>query len=242
MSALNNIFSVRPWLTSAVTAVCLLGMSGCASLQQTPEVDLVESPPIDWRKQAQQAAVTARPANGSLFQAASYRPGFEDPRARLVGDSLTIQIVEVVSASQKSTSNVSKTGNVDSSITSLPLLGAGGSILGKLGVGAESTNTHVGSGDTANNQTFTGTITTTVMEVLPNGHLLVVGEKQIGVNQNVDVLRFSGTVDPRHVRPGNVVASTQVANARILSRGRGQQAEAQQIGWLSRVFLSVLPF
>ena len=70
----------------------------------------------------------------------------------------------------------------------------------------------------------------------------MVGEKQIGVNANVDVLRFSGTVDPRHIRPGNVVPSTQVANARIESRNRGAQGEAMSIGWLARFFLSVLPF
>ena len=68
------------------------------------------------------------------------------------------------------------------------------------------------------------------------------GEKQIGVNQNVDVLRFSGTVDPRHIRPGNTVNSTQVANARIESKNRGAQGEVQAIGWLGRFFLSVMPF
>ncbi len=79
-------------------------------------------------------------------------------------------------------------------------------------------------------------------EVLPNGHLIVVGDKQIGVNENVDVLRFSGTVDPRLVQPGSVVSSTQVANVRIESKGRGQQGEAQSIGWLSRFFLTFSPF
>lgn len=241
MFAIQKIspFRAHSRAVSLVFVAACLG--GCVSLQQTPEVDVAESPPIDWRKQSQQAAA-ARPTNGSLFQATQFRPGFEDPRARMVGDSLTIQIVESVTATQKSTSNVSKVGKVDSAITALPILGSTSSLLGKLGAGADSTNDFKGSGDTANNQTFTGTITGTVMEVLPNGHLLVVGEKQIGVNQNVDVLRFSGTVDPRHVRPGNVVNSTQVANARIQSRGRGQQAEAQQIGWLSRFFLNVLPF
>jgi flagellar L-ring protein precursor FlgH len=228
-------------LLAGLASAWLLG--GCASLQQTPEIDIAEVPPIDWRKQArQQQAQALQPASGSLFQAATYRPGFEDPRARMVGDSLTIQIVERVTATQKSTSNVSKSGTIDHSVTGLPFVNPTSSKLAKLGVGAESTNEFKGAGDTANDQTFTGAITGTVMEVLPNGHLVVVGEKQIGVNQNVDVLRFSGTVDPRHVRPGNVVNSTQVANARIQSRGRGQQAEAQQIGWLSRFFLSVLPF
>ena len=78
-------------------------------------------------------------------------------------------------------------------------------------------------------------------EVLPNGHLLIGGEKQIGVNNNVDVLRFSGQVDPRSIQPGNAVPSAAIANVRLEHRGRGAQAEAQAIGWLSRVFLSVLP-
>ena len=65
--------------------------------------------------------------------------------------------------------------------------------------------------------------------------------KQIGVNYNVDTLRFTGQVDPRAIQPGNTVQSAQVANVRLEQRGRGQQSEAQAMGWLSRVFLSVLP-
>jgi flagellar L-ring protein FlgH len=80
-----------------------------------------------------------------------------------------------------------------------------------------------------------------VIDVLPNGHLVVAGEKQVGVNHNVDVLRFSGQVDPRTIQAGNLVASAQIANVRIENRGRGQQAEAQGIGWLARFFLNVLP-
>jgi flagellar L-ring protein precursor FlgH len=62
------------------------------------------------------------------------------------------------------------------------------------------------------------------------------------VNHNVDVLRFSGTVDPRNLLAGSVVNSTQVANVRIESRGRGAQAEAQAMGWLGRFFNMVTPF
>ena len=242
MSAIKYNSRVGRCLRTGVLGAVALIVSGCVTLQETPKVDLSEPVPIDWRRQSQQLASAPRPSNGSLFHAATYRPGYEDPRARMVGDSLTVQIVERVTATQKSTSNLSRAGNVESGITSLPLIGANATLLGKLGVGAESNNTFKGTGDTANDQTFEGAITTTVMAVLPNGHLLVAGEKQVGINQNVDVLQFSGTVDPRHVRPGNVVLSTQVADARILSRGRGQQAEAQQIGWLSRFFLNVLPF
>ena len=80
-----------------------------------------------------------------------------------------------------------------------------------------------------------------MVQVLPNGHLVVAAEKQIGVNANVDVLRFSGQVDPRSIAPGNMVQSTQIANVRIEQRGRGQQAEAQSMGWLARFFLNLMP-
>ena len=80
-----------------------------------------------------------------------------------------------------------------------------------------------------------------VTDVLPNGHLLISGEKQIGVNSNVDVLRFSGQVDPLLIQAGNSIPSVKTANGRVEHRGRGQQADAQTIGWLSRFFLNILP-
>jgi flagellar L-ring protein precursor FlgH len=55
-------------------------------------------------------------------------------------------------------------------------------------------------------------------------------------------MRFSGTIDPRLIQPGNLINSTQVANVRVESRGRGAQAEAQTVGWLTRFFFSLLPF
>jgi flagellar L-ring protein precursor FlgH len=105
-----------------------------------------------------------------------------------------------------------------------------------------SANSFEGKGSTENRNDFSGVITAVVTEVLPNGHLLIAGEKQIGVNQNVDVLRFSGQVDPRSIQPGNSVASAQIANVRVEHRGRGAQADAQGIGWIGRFFLNVLPF
>ncbi len=157
-----------------------------------------------------------------------------------MGDIVTIQIVEKVTAKQNSSSNVDRSSETSAGVSAFPFLKA--NVLGKLGLGAKSENAFSGKGGTENSNTFTGSITATVVEVLPNGHLVVAGEKQIGVNENVDVLRFSGTVDPRSLQPGSVVASTQVANARVQSRGRGAQSEAQAMGWLSRAFNSVAPF
>jgi flagellar L-ring protein precursor FlgH len=216
----------------ALAIACAAALAGCTYMQ--PHVEMTEPtgaapmPP----------AVEAAPANGAIYQAASYRPLFEDHRARLVGDTLVVNIVERVSASQKSTSSIDKSSDISGAITALP--GINPTKLGRASVGANASNSFAGKGATENSNDFSGTITVTVRQVLPNGHLVVAGEKQIGVNANVDVLRFSGQVDPRAIQPGNAVQSTQIANVRLEHRGRGAQADAQAVGWLQRVFLSVV--
>jgi flagellar L-ring protein precursor FlgH len=212
----------------------VLALAACETMNPRPKVDLAEKTyarPV--------AAAVPAASNGAIFQATQYRPLFEDHRARLVGDSLTVRIVEKVAATQSSTSTIDKTGSISAGITALPFLAP--SSFGRASATGNSTNTFEGSGTTENSNDFSGTITAIVTEVLPNGHLVIAGEKQIGVNHNVDVLRFSGQVDPRSIQPGNSVASAQIANVRIENRGRGAQADAQGIGWLARFFLSVLP-
>jgi flagellar L-ring protein precursor FlgH len=209
-------------------------LSACSVLPTTAKVDVLEP------TQARPAAIpTPAVSNGSLFQAASYRPLYETYRARLVGDIITVTIVEKIAAKQESTSKIDKTGVVSGAISAAPFLKT--DQLTKLDVNGKSSNSFDGKGTTESAHNFAGTITATVIEVLPNGHLVISGEKQIGVNQNVELLRFSGQVDPVTIQPGNTVTSTQVANVRIEQRGRGAQADAQGIGWLGHFFLSILP-
>ena len=217
-----------------IAAAILAALSGCDTMNPRPPVDIASPiyvpPPV---------VPGARAGNGSIFQSEQYRPLFEDYRARLVGDSLTVQIVEKVSAVQKSTSSIDKSGKLSAAVTALP--GIAPNSFNRASAAGTTAITSAGSGTTENSNDFSGTITAVVTGVLPNGHLLIAGEKQIGVNHNVDVLRFSGQVDPRMIQTGNVVASAQIANVRIEQRGRGAQAEAQGMGWLSRFFLNVLP-
>ncbi len=227
----------RPWrdLAAAVCAGLLALLQGCQSLAPA-RVDFtppayVTAPPTP----------VAQPVTGSIYQSVAYRPLFEDYRARMVGDTLTIQISEVVAASQSNTSTQDKTGTVSESVSAIPFVNSA-SLLGRLKAGGTSDNSFSGKGSTQTSNTFTGTITATVTQVLPNGHLVISGEKQVGVNQAVDVLRFTGEVDPRDIQAGNVVLSSQVANVRLEQRGRGQQADSQALGWLARIFLNVLPF
>ena len=193
---------------------------------------------------------TARPApapraasvNGAIFnEKVAFRPLFEDRRARYVGDTLVIQLNEKLQASRNGSSNASRKGDTKFDV---PTLGNG--LLGKgyqgTSAAASSSNTFEGKGATAADNLFTGTITVTVVEVLPNGNLVVSGEKQIGITQNSETLRFSGVVNPATILAGNTVTSTQVADARIDYRGSGYIDEAQAMGFLARFFLTILPF
>jgi flagellar L-ring protein precursor FlgH len=219
-------------VAAAAAAVAALG--GCAAFSN-PRVEVADTAPVQpWPQPA-----PAAQANGAIYQAARYRPLFEDHRARLPGDTLTVTIVEKISATQSSKSTIDKKGSVEASVTALPLIS--NKALARASASGSSNNNFEGAGATENTNDFTGTITVIVTGVLPNGHLQIAGEKQIGVNNNVDVLRFSGQVDPRSIQTGNSVQSTAIANVRVEHRGRGAAADANTVGWLSRFFLSVLP-
>ena len=222
------------FVIASVLCACIL--AGCETLPQTAKVDFADPKPSPI------PTIKSELSNGSLFSTATYRPSLEDRRARLVGDVVTIQIVEAVSASQVSTSTAARTSSNSGSVTGVPLLAMRNAADNVSGLTASSALDFSGKGGTTSANTFTGTITATVSEVLPNGHLIVVGEKQIGVNQNVDVLRFTGTVDPRTMLPGSIVSSSLVSNVRVESKGRGAQNDVQTVGWFSRFFSSVWPF
>ena len=99
-----------------------------------------------------------------------------------------------------------------------------------------------GAGAATANNAFNGTITVTVIEVYPNGNLLVSGEKQLAINQGNEFIRFSGVINPNTVTTSNTVQSTQIADARIEYKGSGFIDESQRMGWLQRFFVALLPF
>ncbi len=225
----------RRRLAVAGVAAGALLLAGCGTIgPQKVEIDM----PTSGRTAAMQSAPPPQ-ANGAIFQVSSYRGFFEDRKARLLGDTLTVQIEEKLSARQSSTSSLDRKGSVDASVAAFPFTGKNS--LSKLSVNGSSGNTFEGKGSTLSDNTFAGTITVTVVEVLPNGNLVVAGEKQVGINQNVESLKFAGVVSPMTIQPGNVVSSTQVADARMQVRGKGDIDRAQTTGWLSRFFLSFLP-
>ncbi len=192
--------------------------------------------------------MTARPAsrtetlaaNGSIFQSGAARTLFEDRRARYIGDTMTITIAETNSASTKSNTKINRSSSITANAG--PIVGLPGKSLQGMSLTAGDTNNLDGKGEAAANNVFTGTITVTVIEVLPNGNLLVSGEKQVAIGFGQEYIRLSGIVNPFFINSANTIGSSQVADARIEYKESGSISEAQVMSWLSRFFLTFLPF
>ncbi|MEZ5649141.1 MAG: flagellar basal body L-ring protein FlgH [Burkholderiaceae bacterium] len=220
------------WLPAPLLA-CALG--ACTSIDSGVHIatpTTIAPPPVP-------SAEPQVRTTGAIYSEVSWRPLFEDRRARHPGDILSIEITEKTSASQSTNSQIDRSAKIDGGIVALPFTGA--SALARANFEGNSSNSFQGKGNNESDNVFKGNITVTVIDVLSNGNLRVSGEKQIGLNGSVDILRFSGVISPRTIRPDNSVVSTQVADARLEFTGRGPVHESRVMGWLSRFFLSFLP-
>lgn len=221
------------WISMGLIAGLFVG---CA---QIPRESIVQAPEVyNIKPQVQ------RTTNGSIFhgQYAS-QPLFEDRRPRAVGDTITIVMDEVNSASKQSSTTTNRSSSFSFAVPTMPtdpeLLAE---ILAGRDVGITGSNDFDGGGDAGTSNVFESTITVTVIDVHSNGNLVVAGEKQMAINQGIEYVRFSGVVNPRFITGQNTVTSTQVAQARMEYIQDGIIHEAQTQGWLQRVLTNISPF
>lgn len=220
-------------ILAAVATLVLL--SGCASLYPEPQSAVHQ--PMSIRPETRPQALAS---NGSIYQATVARPLFEDRRARHVGDTITINLVERNTAQKSANANATRGSSISANVG--PMAGVPLKSLNGLELEAGSDSEFTGQGGAAANNVFNGTITVTVIDVYPNGNLLVSGEKLVAINQGNEYIRFSGVINPNNVTAANTVQSTQVADARMEYRGSGFINESNTMGWLQRFFVAVLPF
>ncbi|HCA26438.1 MAG TPA: flagellar biosynthesis protein FlgH [Betaproteobacteria bacterium] len=217
------------------TLFAVLSLAGCATEPSTN----VHQP------------MSARPAprpvapvgNGAIYQSGyTHVALFEDRRAHNVGDTLTVLISENDSASSQN--NKSETHSGSSSFTMNPNIFSSSANTGTNTslLTSATANKAVDKGSDTNSGAFTGIITVTVTEVLPNGNLVVSGEKQVAVSNKTEYLRLSGVVNPTTITASNTVNSTQIADARVEYKGDQSIDKAQFMSMLARFFLSVAPF
>jgi flagellar L-ring protein precursor FlgH len=218
---------------TSLTAV-LLALGGCA----TPR-------PESGRFAATQPEPMppADSANGAIYQLGHDVPLFENSVAHRVGDILTILLSEKTDASKSATTNTAKKSKLalpGPTLAGLPVTVNGTEILNN---SLDNSSTFGGSGDSAQSNALSGYVTVTVAQRLPNGNLLVRGEKNIMINQGTEFVRIEGIVRPVDISPANTVQSYKVANASISYGSRGAINSANSKSWLARFFDSKwMPF
>ena len=208
----------------------------CQACAHAPESAESES-----RSQVRSAAMTYElppPAPGTIYNAAAGYDLFSDLRARSVGDILTILLVERTDASKESSTSTARGSSVDTGLPTFagrPITSGGTPILNNE---LSSDTTFDGAADSSQSNRLDGSITVSVAERLPNGNLLVRGEKLITINQGEEFIRLEGIIRPVDIGPQNTVESTKVADAAITYSGRGNLQATNRPGWLTRFFNS----
>lgn len=210
--------------------VMLVVLTGCRTAPTKP---VKEDDSLSWAQEPAPAAT-----NGAIYQVGRDVALFENPIARHVGDTVTIVLNEATAAKKSATTTTAK--DTTNTLPGMTLLGKPVTIHGTpiLSNNIADSSKFNGEGDSAQSNSLTGYIACTVVRVLPNGNLLIRGEKQIWINQGSEYVRLEGVIRPIDLAPDNSIPSLKVAGARISYGGKGALADANAPGWLSRFFNS----
>jgi flagellar L-ring protein precursor FlgH len=182
--------------------------------------------------------VQPRVANGSIFQVNDgYAALYEGQRARRVGDTLSIVLVEKTTASKSSGTKLDSGGGF-----SLTPPSAGPLSFNPGAAKVSGARNFGGTGTADQSNALSGEVSVTVAEVYPNGTMLVQGQKRVTLNRGDEFVQIKGIVRVADIDENNRIPSTRVADARISYTGKGDVARAARQGWLSRFFQILSPF
>jgi len=220
-----------------LAGLSMLLVGGCAT----------KPPPRDnYRPTMPPAYTSAEPIGGSIYQAARDVRLFEDVKARRSGDVLSVILQEKTSASKSASTSADK--NQETTVANPTFFGASPqfNLPGLIPLDSNRDNnlqqnlsaerSFEGEADSSQSNSLTGEISVTIADVLPNGNLVVRGEKWLTLNQGEEFIQISGIVRPQDIGTNNRILSTQIGDARITYSGRGTLAETNQMGWLARFF------
>ncbi|CAM2787626.1 flagellar basal body L-ring protein FlgH [Legionella worsleiensis] len=224
-------------LRLAVTTMIVVCLSGCEALKPpAPGADPDFAPTYPATPDPKEL----KRASGAIYSSETALPLFETPRARHPGDILTVLLVERTDA-QKNASTIQKKNDeelVDNSIfLGRPInLGAG------YNTNFDLSNQRKFTGDARaiQNNRLAGSISVTVTRLLPNGNMMVQGEKWVRINQGNEFVQLSGIVRPQDIKADNSITSDRVANARISYGATGQMNNTNAQGWFARILWSPL--
>ena len=215
----------------------LLLMSGCSVTPLSEKPDTDEFAPVSVPSKSSLPL-----SAGSLFSNEVGVNLYDDRRAYRAGDIITVTLNERTVSSKSAETKIDKDGKVEFGEDTI--LGKLVDIKGNsLLTNVEQSRSFDGSGETDQQNRLQGSIAVTIADVLPNGLLVIRGEKWMTLTNGQEFIRISGLIRPDDVASNNTVSSTKVADARISYSGTGDLAAANKQGWASRFFnSSVWPF
>ncbi|WP_174873038.1 flagellar basal body L-ring protein FlgH [Vogesella oryzae] len=181
--------------------------------------------------------VLAMPADGSIFNPSSSRMFFETRLAAHVGDAITIKIEEDLSSSSSQALNDKSSGsnkvNGPAALNTVP-----GMVKQLFNVDVDSDYNLQDKLDQSrkNSSKITGNMMASVIDVLPNGYLMIGGDKMLLINGKQSLLRLTGVVNPANLQADNSISSKQVINARLDQVNRDMPLDASVVAWMQFLF------
>ena len=159
-----------------------------------------------------------------------------------IGDIVTVILNETAQASRISGLSTERaSANTVIGANQASSLFPGGSFFSDIGTDG-STISSSGSCTAGQSASLTGSISAVVIDVMPNGNLVVFGEKQLGLNEGSEMIVVKGVIRPEDIMPNNTVLSTRLANAQFSYSGVGELARATKAPWGVNVLFSLWPF
>jgi flagellar L-ring protein precursor FlgH len=178
---------------------------------------------------------------GSLWNdSGRFKYTYGDPKARDVGDLVTVLIVEKTSAKSQAQTALKKSSKAGGGISAL--FGLNKSVLDLTNVQMRGSAEHQGKGETGRNTVFTGQITAQVIAVQPNGNLVIQAQKNVVINGESQVLTLTGIVRPEDIDNTNTVTSDRIFNLQVTYTGEGVLTDAEEPGIIWRIITKLWPF
>ena len=241
-------FGIR-W-TALIKVLGLVILTGCSSSTTTRNTHFADpAAPVPTQPATMQARADAfQPEEGSLWVAqGGLGEMFIDQKARRVGDIVTIKIVEAASASNKASTNTDRKSDLSIGLTNFFNLEQRFPSTRKFfnpfsPVESTYDSQFEGAGATVRSGALEAYITARIIQQLPNGNVIIEGNREVRVNNENQIITLTGMVRPNDISAENIILSTYIADARISYSGSGVVNDRQRPGWLTRILDFIWPF
>jgi len=178
----------------------------------------------------------------------SFTKMYSDPTARSINDIVTIKVSETTTASNKAGLTTSKKTSINMGIDNF--LGLENNLGSSVDqdfdntsmVGATTNNSNQGEGESTRETSLSSYISARVIDVMPNGNMVIEAKKEVMVNKEKQVAVLTGIIRPRDISYDNVVESNKIADMQIKFNGKGPVSEQAKRGWLSWIINAIWPF